>query len=180
LPCDLVLISGKCVINESNLTGESVPVIKLPISASSNQNYNPSYEISKSNTLYSGSKLQQVLPDTFAIVTKTGYQTTKGNMIREILYPKQFIMVFMQDSFYFMWCMTLVTLFGFLLTIPHLLSFHYSHLELLFRALDLLTISIPPSLPAVLCSCVLFSIRRLSSQGIYCISPQRLSICGRI
>ena len=31
LPCDMVLLTGKCVANESILTGESVPVIKLPI-----------------------------------------------------------------------------------------------------------------------------------------------------
>ena len=31
LPCDMVLMSGQCVVNESILTGESFPVIKTPI-----------------------------------------------------------------------------------------------------------------------------------------------------
>ncbi len=33
LVCDMVLLSGECVVNESSLTGESVPVIKSALPA---------------------------------------------------------------------------------------------------------------------------------------------------
>lgn len=33
LVCDMILLSGECVVNESSLTGESVPVIKTAISS---------------------------------------------------------------------------------------------------------------------------------------------------
>ena len=40
MTCDLILLNGQAVMNESMLTGESVPVIKTPLQYSKS-NYNP-------------------------------------------------------------------------------------------------------------------------------------------
>ena len=57
MPCDAVLLAGTCIVNESMLTGESVPVMKsaLPLSDFSDDdqdNFDP--ERHKRHTLFSG------------------------------------------------------------------------------------------------------------------------------
>ena len=54
MPCDLILLTGTCIVNESMLTGESIPVIKnaLPFT---NDIYNP--ETDSKYTLYGGTKV---------------------------------------------------------------------------------------------------------------------------
>ena len=57
MPCDAVLMSGSCIVNESMLTGESVPVIKNGLGPTE-ELYNPSdVATSKKYTLYSGTKV---------------------------------------------------------------------------------------------------------------------------
>jgi cation-transporting P-type ATPase 13A2 len=51
---------------------------------------------------------------------------------------------------------------------------------ILLRALDLITIVVPPALPATLSIGTTFAINRLRNLGIFCISPNRINIAGRI
>lgn len=48
------------------------------------------------------------------------------------------------------------------------------------RSLDLFTIAVPPALPAAMSCGVVFAISRLKSQKIFCISPPRVNIAGRV
>jgi cation-transporting ATPase 13A2 len=48
------------------------------------------------------------------------------------------------------------------------------------RSLDLLTICVPPALPAAMTCGVVFAIQRLKKQNIYCISPNRVNVAGRV
>ena len=56
LPCDLILLTGSCIVNEAMLTGESIPVIKnsLPFN---NDLYD--YNSDQKYTLFGGTKVIQ-------------------------------------------------------------------------------------------------------------------------
>ena len=57
MPCDMVLLQGQCIVNESMLTGESVPVIKNALNAYGQDIYDPKDPSSKKQTLFSGTKV---------------------------------------------------------------------------------------------------------------------------
>ena len=51
---------------------------------------------------------------------------------------------------------------------------------IVLRALDLITVVVPPALPATLSIGTSFAIGRLRKLGIFCISPSRVNVGGRI
>lgn len=57
LPCDMLLLQGQCIVNESMLTGESIPVIKNSIDEFSTQIYDQAVPENKKQQLYSGTKV---------------------------------------------------------------------------------------------------------------------------
>ena len=48
------------------------------------------------------------------------------------------------------------------------------------KFLDLISISVPPGLPASMSVGIAYSINRLKSSGIYCISPDKIILGGRV
>ena len=51
---------------------------------------------------------------------------------------------------------------------------------IIIRALDLITIVVPPALPATLTIGTNFALTRLKKQQIFCISPQRVNVAGKL
>ncbi|XP_062363421.1 polyamine-transporting ATPase 13A2 isoform X5 [Cinclus cinclus] len=103
LPCDVALLTGECMVNESLLTGESVPVMKTPLPVSGqagSTTYCP--EEHRRHTLFCGTQLIQAKAyadsEVLAVVTRTGFCTAKGDLISSILYPKPVSFKFYKDA----------------------------------------------------------------------------------
>uniref|UniRef100_A0A2K6S136 ATPase cation transporting 13A2 n=1 Tax=Saimiri boliviensis boliviensis TaxID=39432 RepID=A0A2K6S136_SAIBB len=52
--------------------------------------------------------------------------------------------------------------------------------EIVIRALDLVTVVVPPALPAAMTVCTLYAQSRLRRQGIFCIHPLRINLGGKL
>lgn len=52
--------------------------------------------------------------------------------------------------------------------------------ELIIRSLDIVTIAVPPALPAAITTGTIYAQRRLKRQGVFCISPPRINICAKV
>ena len=162
MPCDMLLLTGSCIVNESMLTGESVPVIKNCLMPTADI-YDPQdYDASKKYTLYSGTRViqsrEQGNTHCLALVIRTGYVTTKGALVRDILYPRPTKFKFYQDSLTFVAAMALVGLLGFAGTLPVLIKLGLGTAKLVDKSLDLITITVPPALPATMSVGVAFAI----------------------
>ncbi len=62
----------------------------------------------------------------------------------------------------------------------HLFLIQASVWNIIIRSLDVITIAIPPALPAALTIGMVYAQLRLKTKSIFCISPQRINISGSI
>ncbi|GAA6055600.1 hypothetical protein JCM3770_006719 [Rhodotorula araucariae] len=203
-PADLLLLSGDAIVNESMLTGESVPVSKYPIEPSGvalvaapapAQQAGEIHPDLARHVVYNGTKIIRIRKtspgvlggakaggelEATAMVLRTGFNTTKGALVRSMLFPKPFGFAFYRDSFRFIGVLAGVAVCGFLASSFNFVKLGISWSVIIIRALDLITIVVPPALPATMAIGTSFAIQRLRKQGIFCISPTRVNIGGKV
>ena len=192
-PCDSLLLSGDCIVNESMLTGESVPVSKTPASDESLLLLQPGSvsvhpEVAK-HLLFSGTKIIRARRPqddgddeaaALAMVVRTGFNTTKGALVRSMLFPKPSGFKFYRDSFRYISVMGGVAAVGFVVSFINFVKLGLAWHLIVVRALDLITIVVPPALPATLTIGTQFALNRLKGKQIFCISPQRVNVGGKL
>lgn len=61
-----------------------------------------------------------------------------------------------------------------------LLGLQVTWLQLIIRSLDVVTIAVPPALPAAITTGTIYAQSRLKNRGIFCISPPRINVCGKV
>ncbi|EFX01083.1 p-type ATPase [Grosmannia clavigera kw1407] len=214
LPSDSLLLSGDCIVNESMLTGESVPVSKTPMTATVLQTLDLAAPTVQPETarhfLFCGTKIirarrpqrdagardgtrdltngigngngteDEDAAVALALVVRTGFNTTKGALVRSMLFPKPSGFKFYRDSFRYIAVMGGIALLGFVASFANFVRLGLAWHLILVRALDLITIVVPPALPATLTIGTNFALSRLRARQIFCISPQRVNVGGKL
>uniref|UniRef100_A0ABI7W4Y3 ATPase 13A4 n=1 Tax=Felis catus TaxID=9685 RepID=A0ABI7W4Y3_FELCA len=143
--------------------GESIPVTKTPLpKMESSMPWKMQSEADyKKHVLFCGTEVIQAKGECSgtvrAVVLQTGFNTAKGDLVRSILYPKPMNFKLYRDAIRFLLC----------LEPPE---------EVVKKALDVITIAVPPALPAALTTGIIYAQKRLKKRGIFCISPPRGSM----
>ena len=202
LPCDLALLSGGAVVNEAMLTGEAVPVIKTSLHMPLDPRAPPGRDtlvalgIEARSTLYAATKVLQLKPananadaakgpgqsqpKVWGLVVRTGFATTKGALILSILYPRPSSFGFISQSYKFIGALFCMALLGFAVSVWQLHKHAAAMGTMVVRGLDLITIVVPPSLPLALTVGTNFALLALKKHNIFCISPARINLAGKI
>lgn len=189
VPADILLLKGKCVVDESLITGESTPCTK--------QKYSESSVISEVNCLIAGTRclvsenksldsavaLEKTNNQALGVVIRTGFYTIKGRLIRDLLFQKTPNPKFKTDAFRFLLVISGITLVAFIWNCVFLMCYYpykTTLFKVMIRSLDLFTTAIPPTLPLSLMIAIEYSRRRLKHNKIFSLNSEKINDAGRI
>ncbi|GAW05440.1 Ca-transporting ATPase [Lentinula edodes] len=113
----------------------------------------------------SSSQLTVIPADMFLLtgdaILNESFDTTKGALIRSMLFPKPIGFKFYRDSIRFIAVLAGIALLGFSISAVQFVRIGLKWQTILIRALDLITVVVPPALPATLSIGTSFAIARL-------------------
>lgn len=183
LPCDLIIVKGATVCDESMLTGESMPVQKFPIPEDSHDLY-VSDGSGKKYTLFSGTKTLASGRDEeiLAVVQSTGAHTSRGQLVQAILYPAPIRFKYdehLKAVYAFLFCLGFVAAYfamKFLIDNAGLSNTLFSFVYGMFMFSAVLN----PLLPVVMTIGQVNAAKRLQKKDIFCLNPRRITLCGKV
>ncbi|KAF0700990.1 Aste57867_8436 [Aphanomyces stellatus] len=176
VPADMVLLSGECIADESSLTGEAIPVTKQHVT----NLLDSVQQVSKTALLFSGSTVLRAKGDVYAVVTRTGFSTSKGELFRQILYPDVIPFQMVTDSYRYLAALSLVAALTSMQRIYDGIQDHSPPYDLFISVFDLISTTIPAALPMILTVGVGFSLTRLQRARLFCIDAQKINVAGHL
>jgi cation-transporting ATPase 13A1 len=195
----MLLLTGSCIVNESILTGESIPQIK---DSAEYINEEEVFTVNKNkqcilfcgteilqtnseNASYQSCKLRIRNPPPnngcLALVLRTGYDTSKGKLIRTVISNTENLNIRQKDGLFVILFLLVCSIFTSIYVLNVGLEDEDRNKNKLFlRCILIITTVVPPELPMILTLAVNNSILYLQKKRIYVTEPQRIPEGGKV